>query len=1432
MPLNTTLAEFNRLASGNYNAGMLDIQRDAQGREVIVKVNNHRWKTSQNGLIIDPKKTIAIKEAFLNALKRGGVSEEALAEIRERLGLPTELELTTDRGQKMAILQARATPLTRAQVRAILDQYAARGAGMTPETWNEMDPENYRAGVETANMSAKKAAIQDRINMESQQRHDRVQAQGGRHLDFGISDAMALLSTTTSLERLSTARLNRINKIRGRITDADRRQVRTMLTQEFSSLFKTAFKLALHPELQESDNFWLGNQQVKLVRGEDGKLTALVGTGNLQTRIELKVNAADLRNRLVGRMVLDSAALGANTVKALLGMVYDHDLDGGLLASDRTSYTRQVASLIISNASNVAMDSIVTGNYNTGLLVDIAEAILGGERIEGAEQLQAYHERLVRDSAELPEEIKRVLAGVANVPLEKNIDGSFQVAPPIAAPLDQVAQIPPVPPMPYVAPIAGVSVDAVKDFVADLVFSDDTMVADVVVNRPGETMRKALSAPERLGTFAAILKDPTILDRAVAPQIAQVVKEGFAKMAAIFDPAWQAANNNETLAQAAAKDDFAARFVEFFRNAEKLPGTEIAKFDNILQAMANRGCESVQAFINGIFQINPGQANAIGALTNEPYKNMTAQQIKAQLDGKNLNQILDAASNSDVPGQVGFFKQVLSTYFTSLSKADKRSAFAAAMRYAQNFDLADLQGEARDEAHRTAINKFAGAILKGAGPLLQKMMQGLPRDIMGDFSDALKDMKCSLAPIPRKIVQGYLMQLVNESNGRIRSITLKQSLGAASVGETFLCKVKLYTGQQPKQERYFGQDGRFLYRDMVDEQGNPVMEDIFEEKDVVVKIMRHDAERRMHAEAEIFNAAAARIPGMAKTWEGQLRQYEREFDFTLEAANINQGVELYDIANGKNEALNAIAPNVCSMKLSDLAAPKKDMLVLQHELGRTVDKYFQDDTDRVRSQVKNIFQSAPGTHRLKWKRLPEDNRPVPIAKENIPLRCLTSARGWVGATEGELCAVQQHLLQACKAWFYEALFGSGKFHGDTHSGNLMATRALATFIDFGNLYTLKERNAAGKNEKHELLRVIMGATFRDKGFVMTGFANLLSAEGRAAFEANREKVDAILDSVLAKGGFSQDIVYRLNAALSELQKLGMELPPQINCFVQSMMRLANTVTEMNTVLKQMTAIMDPAALHKEAPAPQRDELDLLGKISDLYASAADDPNFKPGEYNGLLPRVREYLFSDAVGGDQNLRYSDFYQPGGNYHTSVVNRLTNAEDPVQAATTLCEMITRQLSPVEDQDVYDVGRRSDVNNALETFRNAMAAAQAPEEKAAAIQAFATSYSSCLLETIMNIRQDEDAVYTNPLQKPLTFASALMELLLDHSDEDTLGTIFTKNDTAQLLADAKKVSMELPNASFWDILPSTILNKLKEDAQNASSDKDSSYKIDIGV
>ncbi len=50
-----TLAQFNRIASGSYNAGQIDFKTNANGSTDLVKINNHVWKTSKNNVELSPE---------------------------------------------------------------------------------------------------------------------------------------------------------------------------------------------------------------------------------------------------------------------------------------------------------------------------------------------------------------------------------------------------------------------------------------------------------------------------------------------------------------------------------------------------------------------------------------------------------------------------------------------------------------------------------------------------------------------------------------------------------------------------------------------------------------------------------------------------------------------------------------------------------------------------------------------------------------------------------------------------------------------------------------------------------------------------------------------------------------------------------------------------------------------------------------------------------------------------------------------------------------------------------------------------------------------------------------------------------------------------------------------------------------------------------
>ena len=1430
MPLpDISLAQFNRIATGDYNAGQIDFKTKDDGTTELVKINNHVWQKSKNNVELSPERILEVKEAFLNALQKGGVSAEAMNEIRDRLGLSSELEIPEDGNQRLGIIKARFAPLTRAQVRSILDEYANNGLGFTQESRAAVSYEDLMAAAETNRMSARRSRSRDLVNGEAMNLHDKL---GTAAAKFTLTDAISLLSTTRSLADFEASRNARCKT--GNAVN-ERMKLHTAMVNSFQGLVAQALKL-LPANVRETPEFKLAGETVKLVKDTNGNISAMVGKGALATKVAINMDADTFAKRLLGRVVTDAKTLGSSASKDILGMVYDRDLEVGLMATEKKSLTRQFACLILEqNIEDAA--NLVREDYNTGILVELAERALDGKDVGNTKaKLDAFHAKLVSDNADLPPEMKEMLGKVANIPLAKGSDpeGEFIVKSSIAGDINKVVNAMPqpvqAPPPKSLNDIGGLS--AVKDFVANLVFSDSTMVGDAMVNKAGEAMRRMLSDKKNIVAFAEIIKNPGLIDQACAQQISDVVKDGLGKMVDILYAEFKKTHNGKSLAVAATENDFTAQFSQFIGDPAKLLGSELAKFDNIILAMATKGCEKLQDFINTVFKVDAGNKNVHGSLVNDPYANMSAKEIKAQLDAKGLNQILDSASNADTPGQVGFFRQVISTYFTSLGKADKRSCFAAAMKYAQTFDFAGLEGDKRVSAQKNAVNKFTGAILKGTSPLLQKMMQGLPKEIMGDYADALDDMKSSLAPIPRKIVQAHFMKMIEESKGKgdgkeIESIELKKSLGAASVGEAFLCSFKL------KGEKNL--------------------------KDFVVKIMRHDAERRVKSEAEIFTKAANDIgPGMAKTWEGQLKQYMTEFDFRNEAKNVNEGVKLYGMGGDETHPLNLLAPNVHSMKMSKVVEPKKDVMVAEVASGKTVDKYFKAKTEGMRNAVSAVFERNPATGRIKWEDGPVDPKTgkpkkVPVFKKHLPVGAIPTMLDYCRRDYGDLKKAQNLLVQATKAWFHEALLGSGKFHGDTHAGNLMVGGGKITFIDFGNLYELKSdrplldkegkavidpktNKPATINERHELLRVIMGATFRDKEFVLKGFENLLSPAGKAALEANRDKAKDILDSVLSKGRFSYDMVYRLNAVVTELQKLGIELPPAINCFVQSMARLSNTMVEMNTILNQASELLEAANGYvSQPPDPPRDELDILGMAMDFRASPEgkvlvdDDESVVGLQKDGKDIQISAFCHSLTVEGFGGYSIEEgALNPGGSYHTKVVDRIKNAADPAVEAGKLKDMLRANIDIERDKSLSTY--LSVVDDALAIFKTEIAAADTDEKKTAATKKFASQYCGMIKQIFQTMQTSEGQLVHlrtfESVEKPSSFANAIMTTLMNKFD--LLSKTFADSKT-RLMADVYTItSSELKAGWFAD--EDTRVKAIKNDALKMAGDN--SYQIDIGV
>ena len=135
--------------------------------------------------------------------------------------------------------------------------------------------------------------------------------------------------------------------------------------------------------------------------------------------------------------------------------------------------------------------------------------------------------------------------------------------------------------------------------------------------------------------------------------------------------------------------------------------------------------------------------------------------------------------------------------------------------------------------------------------------------------------------------------MIERSGKEVDRIEVVKSLGAASVGQTFQCKM-----YGPKFK---------------------------EGKTVVIKLLRSDVQNRMKREEKVMLECAGQVDeAMSQTYEGQLGIYHNELNLVKEAENIRAG-KVYD---GKFD-------DVESEKISEVISPTANSLVLEEAPGKT-----------------------------------------------------------------------------------------------------------------------------------------------------------------------------------------------------------------------------------------------------------------------------------------------------------------------------------------------------------------------------------------------------------------------------------------------------------------------------------------------------------------
>ena len=587
-------------------------------------------------------------------------------------------------------------------------------------------------------------------------------------------------------------------------------------------------------------------------------------------------------------------------------------------------------------------------------------------------------------------------------------------------------------------------------------------------------------------------------------------------------------------------------------------GSEV--YDKLLESMDNEKTINMmnmsETWLAPIVKIKEGedkcelQKAMIKFSSDEVLKSMNLD-----LKSKTLTEMANEPDDFNKPGMGQLIKNVLNSYFSSeetngtelgkVRQTDKRSMIGAMIRYSDR------------NASKSAQ---LGAMLKGAGPLMHKLLQGL--DIPGmdqELKTALEDMKSNLSPIDPVYVQAQMLKLVNDSKGTISNLSIEKPLGAASVGQAFLVKV-------------------------TPSKGEPYT--------AVLKIIRPEVKVKTEREFAEFMREAEKIPGMKETYAGIYEQYKREFDLKLEAANIALGQQAY------NDNIDKDRVNTMSL-VDNVPVSETSMLIKQAE-GTTLDSYLADIKNKITALKSRPYKTHEDVLNIKrellglYKELKDVNTSLNL-----------TAKKWFN-----------------KVLFNKKGFFHGDMHAGNlmvKPADLSVTdpqdpkgKTLITIIDYGNASQLDETQTEG------VLKVNIAASFgglyqfnadeTQKPYVekqtvrifMEGFKSLLSPEEKQKFEAREEDLkERIIKPILLKGS-KAEVGIRMNLLIKKLQEEGVAIPGAIANMSQSESRLGNGFDEINSLMNSISDAMENIKLTNTASGMDP----AGGMIYDSYSGTA------------------------------------------------------------------------------------------------------------------------------------------------------------------------------------------------------------------------------------
>ncbi len=530
------------------------------------------------------------------------------------------------------------------------------------------------------------------------------------------------------------------------------------------------------------------------------------------------------------------------------------------------------------------------------------------------------------------------------------------------------------------------------------------------------------------------------------------------------------------------------------RPADPLSTLDEKETKEILGTAAEKMTQAVTAISNHMQELLKESVDDLDAEDDNSWKT---------LEDRTVAEILTQGMTGK-EGEGAFNKKVLSGYITSAKEADKQNMIASAFKNApntgKNYQKGDLD---------RIKGRFLSGYLKGAGPLLHKMMQGLAISNMPPMmQEAVKDVRSNLARIDEEIVDAQLHRIIKDSNGSIDRIEKLKVLGTASVGQAVL--IRIY------------------------EKGAT------HGVDKVVKILRPDAANHMERELEFMEKCAQDVDkeayneahreqgleagedykgAMSRTFEGRVRNIKKEFDLRLEAENVETG-KIYE-----DPVLH-----ISTMKVDTNAKISANTLVLERAPGVSVDRFIAQQ-DEKRKEIVNKGDTDS----------------------------LYTAMTEMENFKKEIKTKQKYLMDLTGKWLDEALFGSGFFHGDLHAGNIMMGEDGVTVIDYGNVHQLSN------DEQAHILNLIASMQSMNTTRFTDHLRAMLTGAGAEAYDANKADVEKKIRTIVKKEDQASS-VEKILAVLTELQKGGIDIPAGLYNFIQSFVRIAGTMTDYEALL--------------------------------------------------------------------------------------------------------------------------------------------------------------------------------------------------------------------------------------------------------------------------